>query len=122
MTLLYIFGQCTIEATTIREGLAMNPTKICNCLMLLSLCCIPHFGIAQTIQIPVASQGGAHATLDRPQTGLSGAAVLERFGEPLNTTPAVGEPPISRWEYAEFYVYFEYSHVVHTVLKHKPTR
>ena len=97
-------------------------SKICNCLMLLSLCCIPHFGIAQTIQIPVASQGGAHATLDRPQTGLSGEAVLERFGEPLNTTPAVGEPPISRWEYAEFYVYFEYSHVVHTVLKHKPTR
>jgi len=30
---------------------------------------------------------------------------------------AVGDPPISRWEYADFTVYFEYDRVVHAVLK-----
>ena len=30
---------------------------------------------------------------------------------------AVGEPPISRWVYADFVVFFEYDRVIHAVIK-----
>ena len=30
---------------------------------------------------------------------------------------AVGEPPITRWEYRNMIVYFEYDRVIHAVMK-----
>lgn len=50
-----------------------------------------------------------------PQRGLSKSRVTENFGEPQQRTAAVGDPPISRWEYESFVVFFEYDHVVHAV-------
>jgi hypothetical protein len=44
--------------------------------------------------------------------------VKEVFGEPQKRTPAVGEPPITRWIYKDFTVYFEYDRVIHAV-KHR---
>jgi hypothetical protein len=32
--------------------------------------------------------------------------------------PAVGEPPISRWEYTGYTVYFEHDLVLHSVIQH----
>ena len=32
----------------------------------------------------------------------------------------VGQPPITRWDYREFSVYFEYDHVVKSVIHHQP--
>lgn len=75
---------------------------------------------AESVQIPVASQGGQASSVQRPSAGMTGHRVLERFGEPLRTMAPVGDPPITRWEYPEFFVYFEYNHVVHAVLKHRP--
>jgi hypothetical protein len=37
------------------------------------------------------------------------------FGAPASRVPAVGNPPISRWEYPGFVVFFENDHVIHTV-------
>jgi hypothetical protein len=42
--------------------------------------------------------------------------VASRFGKPENKVPAVGKPPISRWEYPGFVVYFENDHVIHSVV------
>lgn len=75
---------------------------------------------AETITVPVASQAPDKQSIERPKSGLLGSQVVKKFGEPLAVNSPVGEPPISRWEYADFYVYFEYNHVVHTVLKHRP--
>lgn len=47
--------------------------------------------------------------------GLSHQAVLNRFGEPNERMAAVGEPPISRWVYDSFTVYFEYNTALHAV-------
>ncbi len=52
---------------------------------------------------------------ERPARGESQARVEERFGEPSEAIAAVGEPPISRWEYPGFTVYFEHDHVIHAV-------
>ena len=46
--------------------------------------------------------------------------VAGKFGNPANKVPAVGKPPISRWEYASFVVFFEYDHVIHTVATENP--
>jgi len=75
---------------------------------------------AEVIEIPLAAQAAEMQAIDRPKTGMSSAQVVDKFGEPLSRTAAVGTPPISRWEYNDYYVYFEYSHVIHTVLKHRP--
>ncbi|MNP72185.1 hypothetical protein D3C76_1686850 [compost metagenome] len=46
--------------------------------------------------------------------------MLERFGLPDQEHPAVGKPPISRWDYREFSVYFESGQVVDSVRHHQP--
>jgi hypothetical protein len=52
-----------------------------------------------------------------PDRGSSMEQVLNRYGTPASETPAVGDPPITRWEYPDFVVYFEYSLVIHSVEK-----
>lgn len=71
------------------------------------------------ILVPVGKQNGA-ASVQLPAKGLSQTAVSDQFGQPEKKTEAVGQPPISRWYYTDFTVYFEGDTVVHSVLKHKP--
>jgi len=54
-----------------------------------------------------------------PPRGLSRKQVLKRIGAPRLTAGPVGDPPISRWDYPGFSVYFEGGHVLHTVV-HRP--
>ncbi|MGH8051389.1 MAG: hypothetical protein ACREPB_12075 [Arenimonas sp.] len=56
-----------------------------------------------------------------PKRGNSMAQVEAKFGAPQQKLSAVGggsrrTPPITRWVYANFSVYFENSHVVDAVL------
>ncbi len=51
-----------------------------------------------------------------PSRGMSMSQVESRFGAPTSKIPAVGRPPISRWDYSGFVVYFEYDHVIHSVI------
>jgi hypothetical protein len=51
-----------------------------------------------------------------PARGMSMDAVATKFGTPVTKVPAVGKPPISRWEYPGFVVYFEADHVIHSVV------
>ena len=44
--------------------------------------------------------------IQTPRNGLSMAQVRQQFGEPAQEVPAVGEPPISRWEYTDSSHYF----------------
>jgi len=52
---------------------------------------------------------------ERPKRGSSMAGVEARFGPPATRSGAVGQPPITRWDYPNFAVFFEYDHVVHSV-------
>ena len=56
-----------------------------------------------------------------PLRGHSMASVEAEFGKPLRKHAPVGggsrsNPPITRWDYEEFSVYFEHGHVVNSVL------
>lgn len=54
-------------------------------------------------------------TEDRPARGNSMAGVEQRFGAPATRYQAVGQPPITRWDYPGFAVFFEGQRVLHTV-------
>jgi len=54
---------------------------------------------------------------ERPRRGMSMDAVQAKWGQPMAQRGAVGEPPISRWEYGDFIVFFEYQRVIHAVRK-----
>lgn len=54
-------------------------------------------------------------TIELPSRGSSMATVEARFGAPQSRQAAVGQPPITRWDYPGFSVYFEHSHVIHAV-------
>jgi hypothetical protein len=54
-------------------------------------------------------------SVDLPRRGSSMSAVETQFGAPKARHEAVGKPPITRWDYEGFSVYFEYQHVVHAV-------
>ena len=53
----------------------------------------------------------------QPSRGMSQESVESKYGSPASVKAPVGEPPISRWEYANFVVFFEYDKVIHTVTK-----
>lgn len=72
---------------------------------------------SDTIEVPIGQQAPDKWTMDRPVTGMSKDQVKSFFGDPIETKAAVGDPPISRWIYEDFVVYFEYDHVIHSVLK-----
>ena len=52
-----------------------------------------------------------------PDRGMNMRAVEERFGAPENRSAAVGQPPITRWDYPGFSVYFEHDRVLHSVVR-----
>jgi hypothetical protein len=59
--------------------------------------------------------------VELPQRGQPMARVEQRFGAPERKHAPVGggrpeHPPITRWDYPQFSVYFEHSHVVNSVL------
>lgn len=89
-------------------------------LLLLLLVLLPLSLQADTLIIPIGEQGNAAALPPLPQLGESKRAVLERFGLADEEHPPVGRPPISRWDYREFSVYFEHDHVINSVRHHQP--
>lgn len=78
---------------------------------MFGLCGWPTLLPAQTLDLPAAPA----ATAAVPTRGQSMAAVERQFGAPAERQAAVGQPPITRWVYPGFVVFFEYDHVVHAV-------
>ncbi len=58
---------------------------------------------------------------DHPERGARMTAVEQHFGAPATRYPAVGQPPITRWDYPGMVVYFENDRVIHTVLVNPST-
>jgi hypothetical protein len=71
---------------------------------------------ADTLLIQSVQQAEASRS-DRPASGLTKEQVEARFGSPTRMVAAVGDPPISRWEYPTFTVYFEHERVIHSVAR-----
>ncbi|MGD9171804.1 MAG: hypothetical protein PVI97_17410 [Candidatus Thiodiazotropha sp.] len=61
---------------------------------------------------PLNSEEG----VPRPKRSMSMDQVSQRYGQPLAAHPSVGEPPITRWDYSNYSVFFEYDLVLTSVL------
>ena len=71
---------------------------------------------AESVDMPASSAEAKEYSIQVPGRGMSMEAVLKRFGEPKEKIPAVGTPPITRWIYENFTVYFESEYVIHAVV------
>ena len=85
--------------------------KICAVALLLAT---PYAG-ADVLLLDGLDSARQSAHL-RPTRGMSMEQVEAAFGMPSSQQGAVGEPPISRWDYPGFAVYFEYEFVIHAVI------
>ena len=74
------------------------------------------FAQAETIVVD-DSVAVREVTVQVPARGASMKTVESQFGAPATRHAAVGKPPITRWDYAGFSVFFEYDHVVHAVAR-----
>lgn len=77
-------------------------------------------------EIVVTTEASAPASTPVvPQKGMSKSAVSSQYGAPQAKRPPVGgasrqQPPITRWDYDGYSVFFEYDHVVDTVIRDQP--
>lgn len=60
------------------------------------------------------------ADIDLPPRGTTMQQVLARYGPPLEKHAPVGEPPITRWDYRDFSMFFEYDLFLHAVVPGDP--
>lgn len=81
--------------------------------------------LAEVLETPaVTAETGAKAVMG-PQRGASMTEVRRQFGEPNVKHDTVGgssrrQPPITRWDYADFSVVFERDKVVDITIKGEP--
>ncbi len=79
--------------------------------LVLGLTSIVH---ADTLQMEGATPEAGDA---RPTRGMTAERVEQKFGIPESREAPVGDPPISRWDYKDMVVFFEYDRVIHAVVK-----
>lgn len=92
-------------------------SRLLPLLLLLGLFALPVQ--AETLLIEAIEQAPSNDSqgLLRPRRGERMATVETRFGRPDGVMGPIGEPPISRWDYPGFSVFFEHDTVIDTVVQ-----
>lgn len=72
--------------------------------------------LADEIATPAAGSAATSPT-NTPSRGATMGKVEAAFGAPTQRAPAVGLPPITRWDYPGFVVFFENDRVIHSVVR-----
>lgn len=99
-------------------------TRLTRCLLAAAVTltasslALPVAAHAESLRVKVRQE--QHFNL--PRRGLSMAQVESRYGAPERKLQTRGgdtrlHPPIHRWEYASYIVYFERNHVIHAVMR-----
>ncbi len=90
-------------------------TRMVLTLMLVFSAGLAQIDIAQA-DVLLIEEVRQSERMNLPANGMSSGDVRAKFGEPVNKLAAVGDPPITRWNYDGWSVYFEYELVLFTVL------
>jgi hypothetical protein len=72
---------------------------------------------AQNMDMSAQDRSGTFDAPGKPTRGMTQENVEANFGAPMESRAPIGDPPITRWEYANFVVFFEYDKVIHSVSK-----
>lgn len=80
---------------------------------------LPVAAQANTLEMRSVAESPANdaSGIPRPARGTSMESVRGQHGEPAETIGPVGEPPITRWIYQDYTVYFEHNRVIHSVVR-----
>ena len=73
----------------------------------------------ETTTTEMAAPEASEYTVQLPGRGMSMEMVQNRFGEASEKYSAVGDPPITKWTYKNFTVYFESEFVIHAVVNNQ---
>ena len=82
---------------------------------LLCGCAVASAAVADTVVVNDQVQVRESQT-PTPHRGSTMADVEKRFGAPATRHATVGEPPITRWDYNGFAVFFERDRVIDAVV------
>ncbi|HEX9853287.1 MAG TPA: hypothetical protein VGA68_09750 [Woeseiaceae bacterium] len=85
------------------------------CVLIAAAGLVSGPALADTLQMGSTENAARFEQPGKPTRGMTEARVESTYGRPNSKRPAVGDPPISRWEYNEFVVFFEYDKVIHAV-------
>ena len=89
-------------------------------LMLATVACgLAGYASADTLEMGGTDNASRFEHAGKPSRGITQARVEADYGPPQSMENAVGDPPITRWEYRDFVVFFEYDRVIHAVSKRK---
>ena len=94
----------------------MRKTVLAACALVVTLAA-PGVRAQDNLAMPQAAPVAANG----PTRGLTMAEVESRYGAPASKLDAIGQPPITRWVYPGFVVYFEYDRVIHSVDQADPS-
>ena len=72
---------------------------------------------AQNLDMTCTDRSTTFDAPGKPTRGMTQGNVQSKFGSPVSVRAPVGDPPITRWEYPDFVVFFEYDKVIHAVVK-----
>jgi len=95
-------------------GIGSNNMKTRYFGFTLLLCIMITSASAEVLLIERTQQ---QANQPLPKHGQSMHQVEAQFGQPTVRHEAVGNPPITRWEYNDYVVYFEHELVLNSVMK-----
>jgi hypothetical protein len=94
----------------------MQTRRLLNALVLGLVYSISAAGAAMAETIVVDDQVQVRESpVEKPKRGSTMADVEAKFGAPVTKHDTVGQPPITRWDYSNFSVFFERDRVIHAV-------
>jgi len=88
--------------------------KIPSLLVAAFVVCAAPLATAEIVSID-GTMSVRDAAVDHPARGSTMQSVENHFGAPVSKHAAVGKPPITRWDYPGFSVFFENDRVLHSV-------
>jgi len=85
-------------------------------LLCLTGAALAHSGLARAeLIVDDGKVAVAPANAPQPARGSLMQTVEKQFGAPTTRHPTVGKPPITRWDYPNFSVFFEGDRVIDSV-------
>ena len=86
--------------------------------LLFGLILVPGLSPADVLLLDAIHEAPMNSAegIPRPNRGMSMEQVKREYGEPSLMHPQVGDPPITRWDYSDYSVFFEYQHVLTAVV------
>ena len=86
-------------------------------LLCLTGAAFAHSGLARAaLVVDDGKVAVAPANVPQPAPGSLMKTVEKQFGAPATRHPTVGKPPITRWDYPNFSVFFEGDRVIDSVV------